>query len=164
MDHLQRKAEKSGLRAGKMIILPSSFTGSPRAMMQNYQDAMAIVNTYGLPDLFVTFTCNARWPEIQEQLEPGQIYSDRPDIVARVFNQKSRAFLKELLKDHVLGIVCAFVYVVELQKRGLPHIHLLLFLEENHKIGNSKQIDEVVCAEIPLKKIILNFMRLSPPL
>ena len=32
---------------GKKIILPSSFTGSPRYMMQNYLDAMKICKSYG---------------------------------------------------------------------------------------------------------------------
>ena len=49
---------------GKRIILPSSHTGSPRYMIQNYQDAMAICRQYGNPDLFITFTCNLKWPEI----------------------------------------------------------------------------------------------------
>ena len=41
---------------GKKVILPSSFTGSPRYMMQNYLDAMTICKVYGYPDLFITFT------------------------------------------------------------------------------------------------------------
>ncbi|CAH9106984.1 unnamed protein product, partial [Cuscuta europaea] len=40
---------------GKRIILPSSFTGGARYMIQNYQDAMAIVTQFGNPDLFITF-------------------------------------------------------------------------------------------------------------
>ncbi|MBN8138620.1 hypothetical protein J0J21_23110, partial [Vibrio vulnificus] len=44
---------------GKLvIILPSSFTGGPRYMMEHYHDAMSICRFYGHPDLFITFTCN----------------------------------------------------------------------------------------------------------
>ncbi|GKB60042.1 ATP-dependent DNA helicase PIF1-like protein, partial [Tanacetum coccineum] len=32
---------------GKRIVLPGTFTGGPRYMMQNYQDAMALCRTYG---------------------------------------------------------------------------------------------------------------------
>jgi len=46
-----------GFSTGK-IIVPSSLTGSPRYMINNYQDAMAICRAYGNPDLFITFTCN----------------------------------------------------------------------------------------------------------
>ncbi|CAF5162094.1 unnamed protein product, partial [Rotaria sp. Silwood1] len=66
MDHLTNEAEIEGLRPGRIIILPSRFQGSPRAMQQNYQDAMAIVRKYGKPDLFITFTCNPTWREIEE--------------------------------------------------------------------------------------------------
>ena len=34
-------------KVGKRIVLPSSYPGSPRAMQQNYLDAMAIVRRYG---------------------------------------------------------------------------------------------------------------------
>ena len=50
---------------GKRVVLPSSFTGGARYMMGNYLDAMAICQSIGYPDLFVTFTCNSKWPEIQ---------------------------------------------------------------------------------------------------
>ena len=51
---------------GIPVVLPSSFSGSPRAMQQNYQDAMAIVAKYGKPDLFLTYTCNPKIREITE--------------------------------------------------------------------------------------------------
>ncbi len=41
---------------GQLVILPSSFTGSPRYMDEYTQDAMTYVRNYGRPDLFVTFT------------------------------------------------------------------------------------------------------------
>ena len=36
VDHLHRKADETNSHVGKMIILPSSFTGSPRNMLQHY--------------------------------------------------------------------------------------------------------------------------------
>lgn len=85
-------------QVGKRIVLPSSFTGSRRNKAQNFQDAMAICRWAGYPDIFLTFTCNAKWPEIQYMLDEagrGQKPEDRPDIVNRVYNIK----LKELLID-----------------------------------------------------------------
>ena len=38
------------ITVGKRIILPSSFTRSPRYIVQNYQDAMAICRSAGYPD------------------------------------------------------------------------------------------------------------------
>ena len=41
-------------------------------MMQNYQDAMAILRMKGKPDLFITMTCNPNWREIKDNLLRGQ--------------------------------------------------------------------------------------------
>ena len=41
------------------------------------------------------------------------------------------------------------VWVVEYQKHGLPHAHILLVLHEKYKLKQVKQYDEFICAEIP---------------
>lgn len=46
MDHLQSETN-STMQPGVPVVLPSSFSGSPRSMQQNYQDAMAIVAKHG---------------------------------------------------------------------------------------------------------------------
>jgi hypothetical protein len=81
---------------GKRFILPSSFTGSTRNMQQHLQDALAINRYYGGGDLFITMTANTRWPKIQAALLPGQVPSDRPDLVVRVFFAKLKALIKEI--------------------------------------------------------------------
>ena len=43
---------------GQKVILPSSFIGSPRHMVQLYPDSMSIVRRFEKPDLFVAITCN----------------------------------------------------------------------------------------------------------
>ena len=53
---------------GRKVVLPTSYTGSPRQMFELYQDAMSIVRKYGKPDLFITFTCNPQWEEITSAL------------------------------------------------------------------------------------------------
>ncbi|XP_028094699.1 uncharacterized protein LOC114294746 [Camellia sinensis] len=78
--------ENYGGNVGRRTILPSSFVGSPRDMYQRYQDAMALVQKYGKPDLFLTMTCNPNWPEIKAELLPGQSPHDRPDLLTRIFN------------------------------------------------------------------------------
>jgi len=84
IDYLANAANNNGARIGKMIILPSTFVGSPRSMLQHYQDAMAIVRKYGKLDIFVTMTCNPNSREIKENLLPNQQPADRPNICARV--------------------------------------------------------------------------------
>ena len=97
--------ENSGVKLrGKKVVLPSSFTGSPRYMMQNYLDAMTICKVYGYPDLFITFTCNPNWPEIQRfVVERGLNSDDRPDVIKRVFKQKLDSLMKEFKDKHYFG-------------------------------------------------------------
>ena len=52
-------ADGTASNLGKLVILPSSFTGSPRYMHERTQDAMTYVRSYGRPDLFITFTGNS---------------------------------------------------------------------------------------------------------
>ncbi|XP_054744530.1 uncharacterized protein LOC129248947 [Anastrepha obliqua] len=61
-DYVMRQAELENARPGRIVVLPSSFPGSPRNMNMHYQDAMAIVRKHGKPSLFITFTSNPKWP------------------------------------------------------------------------------------------------------
>jgi hypothetical protein len=54
--------------------------------------------------------------------------TDRPDLVARVFKQKKDQLMNDLIVGEVLGKVVAHMHVIEFQKRGLPHAHILLIL------------------------------------
>lgn len=146
-DHVNTKANNVHGRIGKIVILPSTFVGSPRYMMQNYQDAMAIVRKYGKPDLFITMTCNPNWREIKNNLLPNQAAHDRPDLCARVFHLKKNHLLTLIKKKNFFGKAIAHVHVVEFQKRGLPHAHILVTLKE--KLSTSDKIDEYISAEIP---------------
>ncbi|KAL7291870.1 hypothetical protein TKK_0014430 [Trichogramma kaykai] len=118
-------------------------------MAQKYQDAMALVNAKGKPDIFLTMTCNSKWKEIQENLLPHQTASDRPDIVARVFHLKKDRLIDLIYKRNFFGQVAAYVYVIEFQKRGLPHMHLLITLKPGYKIILPETVDEFISAEIP---------------
>jgi hypothetical protein len=104
---LQDAVERGDTRAeqvGKRILLPSTITDSPRYKKQNFQDAMAICRWAGYPDLFVTFTCNAAWPEIQSMVEElGQTASERPDIVVCVFHIKLKEFLRDIKEREYFG-------------------------------------------------------------
>lgn len=71
---------------GRKIVLPSLFIGGPRHMAQLYQDVMSIVRRFGIPDYFITFTCNPKWPEIQDSLLFNQTATNRPDICTRVYH------------------------------------------------------------------------------
>nr|XP_040254015.1 uncharacterized protein LOC109758555 [Aegilops tauschii subsp. strangulata] len=137
---------------GTRIVLPGTYPGGDRDMKKRHMDAMAIVHTYGKPDIFLTMTCNPKWEEITNELLPGQTAQDRPDIVARVFYGKLEAMKYMLFKKHILGVVVAYVYVVEFQKRGLPHAHFLLIMDSTYKLVVPEQYDRLISAELPDKQ------------
>ncbi|KAL7291663.1 hypothetical protein TKK_0014700 [Trichogramma kaykai] len=94
-------------------------------------------------------TCNPAWKEIVENIEEHEIVADRPDVVVRVFHEKMQMLLNDLTKCHIFGEAVAFTYVIEFQKRGLPHVHLLLWLSSSNKVRNSTDVDRIISAEIP---------------
>ncbi|XP_074265122.1 uncharacterized protein LOC141587544 [Silene latifolia] len=73
------------------------------AIGQTNPSSAGVVWDCGYPDLFITFTCNPKWPEITS----------------------------------------------EFQKRGLPHAHILLFLQRDDKFPEAVDVDRVISAEIP---------------
>ncbi len=133
---------------GRMVVLLATFAGSPRHMKKLYQDSMALVRKFGKPDLFITMTCNPNWPEILHELKPGEEVNDRPDLTSMVFNMKLNALLKDLLQNGVLGTALADIHVVEWQKRGLPHDHILIILRSQDKLHDNNDYDWIVCAEL----------------
>ena len=139
---------EAGVQAGVPVILPSSFEGSPRNTRERCCDAMSIFARYGAPDLFITFTANPTWSEIVNNLRYGEVTSDRPDLVARVFNLKLTSLMEDLTKNGILGICIAYCYTIEFQKRGLPHAHILIVLQTDEKFNTIEKIDNVVWAEI----------------
>ena len=108
-----RSEENRAKEVGKRIVLPASFIGGPRDMRRRYMDAMALVQRFGKPDIFITITCNPDWQEIKDNLKEGQTAQDRPDLVARVFRGKLQDLKKELFVKEKFGKVIAHVHVVE---------------------------------------------------
>ena len=64
---------------------------------------MTWVSHYGRPDLFITFTFNPNWEEIQTLLLPGQQSIHRHDVTARVFRQKLKSLTDLIVKSSVFG-------------------------------------------------------------
>ena len=128
----------------------SSFVGSPRWFNVQFQDGMAICREFHKPDLFITMTCNPNWPEIKKVQNEGQTVQDRPDLVARVFKQKKDQLMNDLITGEALGKVVAHMHVIEFQKRGLPHAHILLIPAQD-RVFTPDFVDSIVVAELPPK-------------
>ncbi|XP_074341985.1 uncharacterized protein LOC141679383 [Apium graveolens] len=118
------KGDHDPMHVGKAVILPASFTGSQRYMSQYFKDSLAICRAIGHPSLFLTMTCNSKWPEIQEMLKllPNVDHVDAPHIVSRVFKLKLDQLLDLIKKKNYFG-----------------------------KYNSIKKVDQLVSAEIPDK-------------
>ena len=70
-----------------------------------------------------------------------------------MFKIKLDAFLEDLLgnsrKKGIFGKVIGYTWVIEFQKRGLPHAHILLILDHDDKPRSPADFDSIVSAEIP---------------
>ncbi|KAK1393201.1 hypothetical protein POM88_012257 [Heracleum sosnowskyi] len=54
-------------------------------------------------------------------------------------------------KKNFFGTCIGVMHVIEFQKRGLPHAHMLIWLDPASKPKDTEQIDQLVSAEIPDK-------------
>uniref|UniRef100_A0A183C4Z0 ATP-dependent DNA helicase n=1 Tax=Globodera pallida TaxID=36090 RepID=A0A183C4Z0_GLOPA len=158
--HFEREARKQldahgqplGERAqlGRIFLAPRTLRGSRAYYQLHFADAMAICRQLGAPHLLITFTMNSAAKEFDTMLWDGQRWYNRPDIADRLFIDKSKEFLKDIVQRQVMGPVKAWFYSVEHQERGLPHIHLCLILDfARMEMSMEDYIDDYISAEIP---------------
>ena len=73
---------------------------------------------------------------------------DRPDLITRVFKPELRSLLNDVLKNSYFGPSAAHMYVTEFQKKGLPHVHILVIFANAYKLSSPMDYDHVICAQI----------------
>jgi len=79
---------------------------------------------------------------------PGQQPWDSSDLVTRVFKIKLKELINDIHKKHFLGRTIAGIYVIECQKCGLPHAHILIFFVEDYKTHMVEHVDCMISAEL----------------
>ena len=128
---------------GQKTFLSHSMRGSRRHLRSLAKNGLALVSEYGRPSLFITLTCNPNWVEIVEQLLPGQTAFDRGDIVCQVFYRKLETVLHNIrhgkyfkIKNrlHQYHKIQFEVRVIEYQRRGLPHVHIVIKFEDSNSM------------------------------
>jgi hypothetical protein len=106
------------------VMLPADFLGSRAWTKEETADSLALARHFGRGTLMITMTTNPEWPEIVARLQPGQTAADVPIIVARVFRARLNHLL-DLLRTK-FGDVVYSIRVIEFQKRGFPHAHIII--------------------------------------
>ncbi len=126
----------------KESYLPSSVHGSQCHMAALAKNALVLVSKYGSPHLFLTLTCNPKWPEIVSQSLDDQTAFDRPDVTAVVFKSRLDQLKMNLRNGKYFDgreLMYSF-HGIEYQYCGLSHAHLVAHLsnapdinDQNHK-------------------------------
>ena len=80
------------------------------------------------------------------KLTSEQTHYDRHDLLARVFRQKLIKLMDAITKGGVFGPTRCWMYLIEWQKGGLPHAHMLVWLKNK---TTPDQIDSIISAELP---------------
>nr|GEZ50803.1 DNA helicase [Tanacetum cinerariifolium] len=140
------RGDNEGIAVGSKIMLLNTFTGGPGYMYNHYLDALEICKSLGNPQIFITFMCNVKWPEIKCYMTqyPELTPSNIADIICKVFEQKVKDFIRFLKEIKIFGYVSA-----EFQKRRLPHCHTLLWVDSKNTLKDAPPIDEYISVEIP---------------
>ena len=150
--------------------------GSPQYWSLTLSDLFAMIRQLGVPTWFCSFSAaDARWIDLLHYLadyhkmprkskytwnETNFLLKSNPVMVARIFDRRFRAFMKELIlsKCQALGEVSDYFYRVEFQKRGSPHIHMVVWIKNAPKYGENSEeqvvkfIDKYISCEMPEEK------------
>jgi hypothetical protein len=60
-----------------------------------------------------------------------------------MFKIKLKKLINDIHKKHILGRTIARIYVIEFQKRGLPHSHIFIFFAKDYKPHTVKDVDRI---------------------
>ncbi|KAI0559822.1 Helitron helicase-like domain containing protein [Gracilaria domingensis] len=145
------------------LYLPGNHKNSPAYWKQKRLDVQAMVARMGSPTFFITVTMNV-WREEMKRFgldndntgafSPQGNRSrpfDRPDLVARVYNQYANSIMTDLHKNSeaIFGLKCIGIAAkLEFQERNTPHHHILLWLEGG-TMDDPEIIDSLIKAELP---------------
>ena len=66
---------------------------------------------------------------------------------------KLQSILDDIYNNEIFGKVVANIMVIEFQKWGLPHAHILIILDSDSKPRNAEDFDRLVSAELPDKNL-----------
>jgi hypothetical protein len=118
--------------------LSSSVHGSPRHMTALAKNALVLVFEFGCLHVFITLTCNPKWPEIVSQLLDGQTAFDRPDVTSAVFKSRLDQMKMNIRNGKYFdGHEPTYSFhVIKYQYCGLPHAHLVAQLDDAYDIDD----------------------------
>ncbi len=145
------KSEITRLDEGYYIF--RTIRNSPPYLDLCKKDIMAMIRQLGIPQWFMSLSAaDTHWTDLIIMLGKlndqkdytddlkahrldwqniSRLVSSDPVTCARYFNDRVHKFIQNVLKSkcNPIGIVKDFVFRVEFQHRGSPHIHMLVWLD-----------------------------------
>jgi len=88
---------------------------------------LVLVSEFGCLHVFITLTCNPKWPEIISQLLDGQTAFDCPDVTAAVIKSRIDQMKMNIQNGKYFdGHEPTYLFhVILYQYCSLPHAHLV---------------------------------------
>ncbi len=73
-----------------------------------------------------------------------------------MFKIKLKDLINDIHNKHILGHTIVGIYVIEFQKHGLPHAHILIFFAKDYKPHTVEDVDHMINAEVPSPNLETN--------
>ena len=130
---------------------------SPSYWSKRQNEVRAMCREYGDPDLMITFTFVNKWPEVKETEDNlHEMFGFPMDLrfapvetmmiwKHRFLDIKDRSF-QTLIQSIGFGTVRHFVWRLEFQARGAPHVHSLIWLKRPLSL---EQVQKYMFANAP---------------
>lgn len=121
------------LNKNLVSTVPPQIRSSYAYKRRNFLDLQCIFDNLGSPQLFLTFSCADDSADFQN-LIPGMVHAwDDPVVFALHWKRKWLKFFNTYILGHFadqIDGVKEHSWVLEVQDRGSPHIHLVLWTEK----------------------------------
>ncbi len=186
-----RLKTKSNNRVNALHVYMKNLRGYSSYWNSIKSDLMAFLRNLGEPTWFITLSArDLEWPDMINALltaynknnskrqmkrfisqvtelsfqQRSKLLHDCPVVAARQFCKRFKALMKYLSKNNKIlgGKIKDYWFRVEFQKRGSPHIHMLVWIEGAPAFSTAegvKFIDDICTCSIPtdedLKKLVL---------
>jgi PIF1-like helicase/Helitron helicase-like domain at N-terminus len=134
------------------VAVPHYIRGHRRYWKAEHGNLLTYISMFGKPHLFLTFSCfETGWPDVRD-LCNGGMSTNYPVEVTRHMERRFRKFFDEMILAHD-GIfrphrVKEYYWRTEFQKRGSPHWHLVLWLEN---VSTADELFGYVSAHVPVE-------------
>lgn len=139
--YLGNGGKTSAANVGHRVILPPSLLGGSRDMKKDIWIPCLWFSDLG------NLKCLSPWHAIQigqksnMNWQLGKMPKTDQIWLPGFFVPHCSHWAKQIMEKHVFGDVAAIIYVVEFQKRSLPHAHILIILKPNFKIKCPEDFD-----------------------